>query len=162
MSASLKTTDLNDAYPDQVQIASPMFSDFGGSLMFHGPAHTLKVFEDNTLVRAALEQAGEGRVLVVDGGGSLRCALVGGMLGELAQRNGWTGIIVNGCVRDRSELIACQVGIKALASHPRKSEKRNEGQVGVVLRFADVSIAPGDWVYADEDGWLVSKEALHV
>jgi regulator of ribonuclease activity A len=119
---SYATTDLSDAHP-QAQVCDPVFRDFGGRSAFHGPIQTLKIFEDNALVRATLETPGEGRVLVVDGGGSLRCALVGGNLGVLAVRNQWAGIVVNGCVRDLAELGAQALGIKALAAHPRKSEK---------------------------------------
>jgi regulator of ribonuclease activity A len=158
---SLATTDLSDAHPDALVLA-PVFRDFGGITAFHGIAVTLKVFEDNALVRAALETPGEGRVLVIDGGGSLRCALVGGQLGELARRNGWAGIVVNGCVRDVAELAACPVGIKALAAHPRKSEKGlHGGHTGRVLDFAGCRVAPGDWIYADADGILVASRPIH-
>jgi regulator of ribonuclease activity A len=158
---SLSTTDLSDAHP-RAQVLAPIFRDFGGVAGFHGRAVTLKVFEDNALVRATLESPGEGRVLVVDGGGSMRCALVGGMLAELGRRNGWSGILVFGCVRDVLELAAESIGIKALAAHPRKSEKGlHTGHADRVLEFAGASIAPGDWVYADSDGILVSTERLH-
>ncbi|NCW84911.1 MAG: ribonuclease E inhibitor RraA, partial [Oxalobacteraceae bacterium] len=127
---------------------------------FSGPARTLKVFEDNVLVRAALETPGEGSVLVIDGGGSLRCALVGGNLGVLAQNNGWAGIIVNGCVRDSEELNQCDVGIRALAVHPRRSIRKGLGEKDLVVDIAGVMVRPGDWVYADADGILVSEVAL--
>ncbi|MCP5473525.1 MAG: ribonuclease E activity regulator RraA [Rhodanobacteraceae bacterium] len=158
---SLATTDLSDAHPEAAALA-PIFRDFGGVTGFHGQVVTLKVFEDNALVRATLETPGEGRVLVVDGGGSLRCALVGGLLAELGRRNHWAGIVVYGCVRDVAELRAQAIGIKALAPHPRKSEKGlHTGHAGRVLQFADVQIAPGDWLYADADGMLVSAKRLH-
>ena len=154
------TADLYDAHGDALQVMTPMFRDFGGRLMFDGPAATLKVFEDNSLVRAALEEPGNGRVLVVDGGGSLRCALVGDQLGELGVRNGWAGIVVFGCVRDTVALSALPLGIKALASNPRKSVKQGEGSRDTVLRFADVTIKPGDHVYADVDGVVVAPTSL--
>lgn len=158
---TLATTDLSDAHPE-ARVLSPVFRDFGGVSAFHGRAVTLKVFEDNALVRATLETPGDGRVLVVDGGGSLRCALIGGQLAELARRNGWAGILVNGCVRDLAELALQAIGIKALAAHPRKSEKGlHTGHSGRVLEFAGCRIAPQDWVYADIDGVLVSPERLH-
>lgn len=158
---TLATTDLSDAHPD-AQVLAPVFRDFGGVSAFHGRAVTLKVFEDNALVRATLESAGDGRVLVVDGGGSLRCALVGGQLAELARRNGWAGILVHGCVRDLAELAQQAVGIKALAAHPRKSEKGlHGGHTGRVLEFGACRIAPDDWIYADADGVLVSPDRLH-
>jgi len=154
------TTDLSDKYGERVQIAEPIFRHYGKRVHFAGPIATLKVFEDNTLVRAALETAGHGRVLVVDGGGSLRCALVGGQLGELAVQNGWSGIVVWGCVRDTAELAAHEVGVLALAAHPRKSVKRGEGAKDLALHFAGASFTPGWWLYADEDGLLVAPEPL--
>lgn len=157
--AYFATTDLSDAHPE-LTIAQPVFRDFGGLERFYGPAVTLRVPNDNTLVRAALETPGAGRVLVVDGGGSTQCALVGGQLGKLAVKNGWNGIIVYGCVRDSAELGEEAVGIKALALHPRKSEKRGAGEQNVSVQFAGITINPGDWVYADADGVLVSPTAL--
>lgn len=155
------TTDLCDAHPD-LQVCAPLFHDFGGAAAFHGPIATLKVFEDNALVRATLERPGDGRVLVVDGGGSLRCALVGGQLGQLALRHGWAGLLVNGCVRDRAELAALALGVKALAAHPRRSEKGlHSGQADRVVEFAGVRFAPGDWLYADRDGVVVAARAVH-
>jgi regulator of ribonuclease activity A len=138
----------------------PVFKKFGKRSRFSGPTRTLKVFEDNVLVRAALETPGEGSVLVIDGGGSLRCALVGGNLGVLAQNNGWAGIIVNGCVRDSEELNQCDVGIRALAVHPRRSIRKGLGEKDLVVDIAGVMVRPGDWVYADADGILVSEVAL--
>lgn len=157
--AFLATTDLSDQHP-QVQIAAPVFRDFGGHSAFAGPAFTVRVFEDNTPVRAALETPGQGWVLVVDGGASLNCALLGDMLGTLAVQNGWAGVVVNGCVRDSLALMALPLGVKALATHPRRSGKGNSGEQDISLMFAGVSIEPGDWVYADADGLLISSEAL--
>ena len=156
---SLATADLSDAYP-QVQIAEPVFRDFGGRAVFAGPAFTVRVFEDNTPVRAALATSGQGRVLVVDGGASLNCALLGDMLGTLAVRNGWAGVVVNGCVRDSRALMALPLGVKALTTHPRRSGKGSSGEQDISLMFAGVSIEPGDWIYADADGLLISTEAL--
>jgi len=158
---SLKTADLCDAHDDKLQVAEPIFADFGGEIEFHGRIHTLKLHEDNSLVREALEQAGDGRVLVIDGGGSLRCALVGGNLAVLGAKNGWAGIVVNGCIRDSEEIAAEAIGVKALGSNPRKSVKRGVGQIGETVRFADVSFSPGHWLYADEDGLVVSAQKLH-
>jgi regulator of ribonuclease activity A len=158
---TLLTTDLCDQHPE-VQVCDPLFSDFGGRRTFHGPVTTLKVFEDNTLLRSTLEASGEGRVLVVDGGGSLRCALLGGQLGKLGAANGWAGLVIHGCVRDAIELSRCDIGVKALATHPRKSERgshggRRDGQV----RFAGVTFRPGEWLYADGDGVVVSELPIH-
>lgn len=158
---STATTDLSDAHPE-AQVAEPIFGDFGGEIAFHGPIKTLKVFEDNAAVRALLETPGEDHVLVVDGGGSTRCALVGGQLGELAVKNRWAGIVVYGYVRDSEELAAQEVGIKALGTHPRKSEKGlHSAAADKVLVFAGVSFKPGAWLYADADGILVSDKAIH-
>ena len=158
---STATTDLSDAHPE-AQVCEPVFSDFGGRRAFHGPIATLKVFEDNALVRSVLDAPGNGRVLVVDGGGSLRCALVGGLLGKLAADRGWAGVVVHGCVRDVGELAQCDVGVKALAAHPRKSEKGlHGGQADRPVRFAGVLFRPGGWLYADADGVLVAERALH-
>ena len=159
------TTDLCDDHEDRLadgtlRVLSPGFRHFGQRQRFAGPAATLKVFEDNSLVREAVESAGHGRVLVVDGGGSLRCALVGGKLGELAQNNGWACIVVNGCVRDTAELDACAIGIRALDTHPRKSQKRNAGEREVALQMPGAVVRPGNWIYADADGVLVSDVAL--
>jgi regulator of ribonuclease activity A len=155
----LATTDLSDAHPD-VQIAEPLFRDFGGDRGFYGPIATLKIFEDNALVRELLETEGKGRVLVVDGAASLRCALVGGNLAALAEKNGWTGIVVNGAVRDTRELQAAKVGVKALAAYPKKSVKKGAGERDVPVTFAGVTFRPGEWLYADEDGILVSPRRL--
>ena len=162
---SFTTCDICDANEDKLEdgslrILPPGFRHFGQQTTFRGQAHTLKVFEDNTLVRAALETPGEGRVLVVDGGGSLRCALVGGMLGELAVKNGWSGIVIDGCVRDSAELAVCAVGICALATHPQKSRKKGAGDAGLKVMIAGVAVLPGDWIYADGDGVLVSGQRL--
>lgn len=154
------TADLCDQFGAEVRVAEPVFHDWGGAASFAGPIETLRVFEDNALVRQALETAGQGRVLVVDGGGSLRSALVGGNLAALAHRNGWTGIIVHGCIRDAAELAATPVGVKALAAIPRKSAKAGSGERGVPVAFAGVTFAPGAWLYADRDGIVVADRDL--
>lgn len=155
-----KTADLCDDFDEQVQVADPIFFDYGGKISFCGKIHTLKIFEDNSLVRDALEQAGDGKVLIIDGGGSIRCALVGGNLGVLASKNGWMGIIVNGCIRDSEEIAAEPIGVKAIATNPRKSIKKGAGDENITVRFADVTFVPGQYVYADEDGIVVSEKAL--
>lgn len=158
---STATTDLSDAHPE-AQICEPVFSSFGGRRAFFGPIKTLKVFEDNALVRSTLETPGEGRVLVVDGGGSLRCALFGGNLGLLAVKNGWAGVVVNGLIRDSEEINAQSFGLKALGTHPRKSEKGlHSAHADRVVRFAGVDFHPGHWLYADPDGVLVSAVPIH-
>ena len=158
---STATTDLSDAHPE-AQVCEPIFGDFGGRLAFHGPIKTLKVFEDNAAVRTALETKGEGCVLVVDGGGSARCALVGGNLGALGVKNGWAGIVVYGFIRDSEEIAGQDIGVKALGTHPRKSEKGlHSAQSDRVVSFAGVTFKPGAWLYADGDGIVVADAAIH-
>lgn len=156
------TTDLCDHFGDAVAVAEPIFRDFGGVARFSGPVRTVRCHEDNSRVREALGGPGEGAVLVVDGGGSLRCALLGDLLAGMAVTNGWAGVIVHGCVRDTAELRGMALGVRALAAHPRKSYKRGEGERDVVVRFARVEIRPGDWIYADEDGLVVARERLEL
>jgi regulator of ribonuclease activity A len=149
------TPDLCDRYGDRVAVAEPLFRDFGGRPAFAGRIETVRVFEDNTLVRLVLESDGNGRVLVVDGGGSRRCALIGGRLAALASANGWSGIVVNGCVRDVGEIGAAAVGVKALATCPRPSAKTGAGERGVPVSFAGVTFTPGHLVWGDEDGLVI-------
>lgn len=162
---SFATTDLCDGNPGlledgSLRVLPPVFRHFGGREQFAGPAATLKVHEDNALVRATLETQGEGRVLVVDGGGSLRRALVGGQLGLLAQNNGWAGVLVDGCVRDSAELAQCDVGIMALGTHPQRSARDGVGKRDVPVHIAGVAVNPGDWIYADADGVLATRQKL--
>ena len=144
-----------------VAVATPgALRDYGGRIKFSGPVTTVSCFENNPLVREALGEPGAGRVLVVDGGGSTRCALLGDNLAEMAMRNGWSGVVVNGCVRDSEDVRRMDVGVKAIGTHPLKSSKRDWGRRDVEVRFAGVTFAPGDWVYADADGIVVAKEKL--
>jgi regulator of ribonuclease activity A len=153
------TTDLCDAH-HEIQVCEPVFQVFGGSVRFSGPIATLKVFEDNTLIKQAVESPGEGRVLVVDGGGSKRCGLVGGNLAVSAAQNGWTGIVVFGCIRDADELAEQPLGVRALAAFPRKSQRGlHSGQAGIPLAFAGVVFREGEWLCADSDGVVVLPEA---
>ena len=154
------TPDLCDAYPDLVQVLEPMFSNFGGRDSFGGQIVTIKCFEDNSLVKEQVELDGKGKVLVVDGGGSLRCALLGDMLAEKAAKNGWEGLVIYGCVRDVDVLIQTDVGVQALASHPKKSNKRGIGELDVPVTFAGVTFRSGEYVYADNNGVLVSPSPL--
>lgn len=159
------TTDICDAHEDKLaagtlSVLPPVFQSFGKQLKFAGPATTLKVFEDNALVRSTLETPGNGHVLMIDGGGSLRCALVGGNLGMLAEKNGWVGIVVNGCIRDSEEINACNIGVRAIALHPQKSVKKGVGDLNIRVSIAGVIVNPGDWIYADADGVLVAAQNL--
>jgi regulator of ribonuclease activity A len=154
------TADLCDAHPGRVQVADPIFRNYSARGKFGGLIETLRVFEDNTLVSRVLETAGDGRVLVVDGGGSLRCALVGGRLAWMAQANGWSGLVINGSIRDSAELRDMAIGICALGSVPRRSNKEGRGECGIPVAFAGVVFSPGGFIYADEDGLLVAGEDL--
>lgn len=155
------TTDLCDTHEDAVRVVEPMFLSFGGKTAFHGQIATLRVFEDNSFVRKALESAGQGRVLVIDGGGSIRRALVGDQLASLGLKNDWAGIVVNGCIRDSRAIAEMDIGVFAIDTHPMKTVKKNVGEADIVVSFGDVDFVPGEWIYADEDGVIVSKTAIH-
>jgi len=157
---TFKTADLFDDFGDRVRVCDPIFRDFGGRARFAGPIVTVKCFEDNSLVKSALAEPGEGRVLVVDAGGSLRYAMLGDMIAASAVKNGWSGVLMFGCVRDSVDIAGMELGVKALATNPRKSEKRGEGQRDIPVNFAGVCFRSGQYVYCDEDGILVSAEAL--
>lgn len=156
------TPDLCDANPDLVQVLEPMFSNFGGRDSFGGQIVTIKCFEDNSLVKAQAELDGRGKVLVVDGGGSLRCALLGDMIAAKAAQNGWEGLVIYGCVRDVDVLVQTNVGVQALAAHPLKTDKRGLGDLNVVVTFAGVTFRPGEYVYADNNGVIVSPQPLQI
>ncbi|KAL4855151.1 putative 4-hydroxy-4-methyl-2-oxoglutarate aldolase [Chlorella vulgaris] len=170
--SSPATADLCDAHIDtpvdtiadsSISVVLPnVLRDFGGRISFHGQAVTARCYESNVLICQLLDTPGQGRVLVVDGGGSLRCALLGDRLAQLAADNDWSGLIVNGCVRDTAALAKINIGIKAIAPCPLKSSKRDPGLKAVRVIIGGVQIRPGDWVYADADGVLVSKEELSV
>ncbi len=157
---TIKTADLYDDYAEELQIAAPLFRQFGARRAFHGPVATVKVFEDNVLVKKTLGEEGAGRVLVVDGGASTRCALLGDLLAAMARDNGWAGVVVYGAIRDSADIDAMDVGVMALATCPAKSIKRGEGQTGIALRFAGITIHPGDHLYADADGIVVARRDL--
>ena len=153
------TCDLCDAHKNDssghFRVLPPVFKNFGGIEKFCGEVVTIQCFEDNSLVKAAVDSQGFGRVLVVSGGASLRRALLGGNLGAAAAKNGWAGVVIDGCVRDVAELAQCSTGIRALAAMPLPTEKRGEGQAGVAIQIQGVWVRPGDWLYADEDGMVV-------
>lgn len=164
MQPVFQTCDLCDAHKldnsGAFRVLPPVFRHFGGLAQFAGCVSTVQCFEDNSKVKEAVESPGQGRVLVVDGSGSLRRALVGGNLAAAAQRNGWAGLLVFGCVRDVAELQAQALGIAALASMPMPTEKRGQGQRDVPVEIVGVLVRPGDWVYADADGVVVSAVSL--
>ena len=154
--------DLCDDYIDQLTLLDPVFRDFGGRRRFSGPVSTVKCFEDNSRVKEALGEPGQGRVLVVDGGGSHRCALLGDMLAGMGADNGWAGIVVYGCVRDVEITAGIDLGIRALAPYPVKSNKRNEGQRDIPVQYPGGVVEPGQHLYADENGIVIAPTALPV
>lgn len=163
-SKNFATCDLCDAHEEDTtgafRVLPPVFRDFGEVRRFAGPVATVRAIEDNSRIREAVNSAGEGRVLVIEGGGSVRFALVGGNLAVAAAKNGWAGIVVDGAVRDLAELQASGIGVKALALMPMRSVKRGEGQRDLSVRIQGVPVRPGDWLYADEDGIVVSATSL--
>ncbi|MFZ2267241.1 MAG: ribonuclease E activity regulator RraA [Azonexus sp.] len=161
---SFKTPDLCDEFEAElgqsVRVVAPMFQCYGGRPSFSGEIVTLKIFEDNTLVREAFAENGQGKVLVIDGGGSLRCALVGDQLAILAQSKGWAGIVVYGCIRDSGDINGIDIGVRALNTHPQKSIKKGAGDRNIAVTFGGVTFKPGEYLYADDDGVLVSSKPL--
>lgn len=162
---TLATADLCDRHEEklrigQVRVVAPLFRSFGGRSSFHGQIATLKLFEDNSYVRKALEQPGAGRVLVIDGGGSLRRALVGDQLAALGVKNGWSGIVVHGCIRDSAAIAGMDIGVFALGTHPQKTDKKNVGEADVAVSIGGTTIRPGEWLYADGDGILIAESTL--
>lgn len=154
------TTDLSDEFGGKLQACEPLFRDFGLVKRFCGPIATIKCFEDNSLVREAVAEPGNGRVLVIDAGGSMRRAVLGDLLARKAVDNGWNGFVIYGCIRDSAAIGLMPVGVKALGTHPVKTDKRGEGQRDIAVRFADATFEPGAWVYADEDGILIAPHQL--
>ena len=152
--------DLCDQYGDSLRVLPPMLKNFGGNNCFHGKISTIKCHEDNSFVADAVTEKGDGSVLVVDGGGSLRCALLGDNLAAIAASNSWAGIIVFGCVRDVAALKDISLGVQAIAPHPMKSVKRKVGLRDVEVSFGGVSFIPGHYVYADDNGVIVSEDEL--
>ena len=159
---SYSVPDICDDYIDEISVLEPLFSNFGGKRRFSGEVVTIKCFEDNSLIRSAVRSEGRGRVLVVDGGGSLRRALLGDMLAASAAENGWQGLLINGCVRDVEILETIDLGVKALNSHPVKTDKRGEGQCDNNVTFAGATIQPGHYLYADANGIVVAARNLEV
>lgn len=157
----ISVCDLCDAHPDKVQVLAPVFHSFGGRAAFFGRAETIRTHEDNSRVREAVAEPGDGRVLVVDGGGSLKRSLLGGDLAGKAAKNGWAGVVVYGAVRDAAELEAEDLGVLALALIPMKTEKRGAGERGLTVTIAGAVVNSGDWIYVDRDGAIAAREPLH-
>ena len=154
------TADLFDDHAERLQVAAAGLLDYGARRRFHGQIATVRAYEDNSRVREAVGSGGEGRVLVVDGGGSLRRAMLGDMLARLAVENGWRGVVINGCIRDSVAIGRMPLGVKALGTVPAKTDKHGQGLVDVPVTFAGVTFTPGAWLYADGDGIVVAEAAL--
>ena len=157
---TFSTADLYDEHEGKVQVVNAFLQNFGGKKHFSGPISTVKCLEDNSHVRAALEEPGKGRVLVIDGGASNRCALVGDMLAEMGMKNGWAGLIVYGCIRDCAVVATLPIGIKALGTNPRRSVKKGVGDRDIPVSFGEAMFTPGEYAYVDADGILLSRSKL--
>lgn len=155
-----KTADLIDAHGDQLKFCDLPFRLFGRVRSFSGIIATIRCFEDNVLISRALDQKGDGRVLVVDAGGSTRCAVVGDLMAEKAMKNGWAGIIIRGAIRDSLEVSDMDFSVMALATSPVKSSKTGAGSTDIPVTFGNVEFVPGHYVYADDDGILVSERSV--
>jgi regulator of ribonuclease activity A len=160
--ANISTADIFDAHVEtgRIQSCEVQFRQYGGHNAFAGPIRTVKCFEDNALVKKVLSEPGNGAVLVIDGGGSLRSALLGDLIGDMAVKNGWTGVIIWGAVRDTLALKPLDVGIKAIGSNPRRSRKDGMGHVDMPVTFGSATFTPGGWVYSDDDGILSAEGEL--
>jgi regulator of ribonuclease activity A len=159
---SYSVPDICDEFIDEISVLDPLFADFGGREKFSGEIVTIKCFEDNSLVGDAVKSPGAGRVLVVDGGASLRHALLGDLLAAAAAENGWQGLLINGCVRDVEILETIDLGVKALNIHPVKTEKRGEGRLNINVTFAGATIRPGSYLYSDANGVVVAERNLEL
>lgn len=156
----MKTADLVDAHDDLVSLCALPWRRFGRVRSFWGGVATVQCFEDNGLLKTCLQEPGNGRVMVVDGGGSSRCALLGDRIAAILQASGWAGILINGVIRDSAEIDAMEVGVYCLGTSPKKSAKSGAGRREVPVRFGDAGLQPGQYVYCDADGVLVSDEKL--
>lgn len=157
---SWATTDLYDEHEGKVQTCSMQFRDFGGKTKFCGPIRTVRCFRDNQLFRALLDEPGDGAVVVIDGGASTESALMGDLIAAKGAKNGWTGVVILGAIRDSAEIASIDFGTKALGVNPAKSSKEGAGAVDEPVEFGGVTFTPGEWIYCDEDGILVAPQSL--
>ena len=154
------TTDLCDEHPDFVRVVEPLFTNYGGKVCFGGEIVTVKCHEDNSVVKETAGTPGQGKVMVVDGGASMRRSLLGDMIAENAVKNGWAGFIIYGCIRDVDAIGALDIGVQALGTIPLKTDKRGIGDRNVSVTFGGITFNPGEFVYADNNGIIVSAEPL--
>lgn len=157
---SFVTPDLCDENPALISVVSPMFRNYGGHKAFFGEMVTVKCFEDNSVVKEQANEAGEGRVMVVDGGASTRCALLGDLIAEKACENGWAGFVIYGCIRDVDAIAELNLGVQALNSIPIKSVRKGRGDLNIDITFGGVTFKPGHFIYADNNGVIISPEEL--
>ncbi len=157
---TFKTADLCDEHEGRVQVVLPGLNNYGGKTRFHGPMVTIRSLNDNSRVREQLTEAGEGRVLVIDNQASMSCAMLGDMMATRLIENGWSGVVINGCLRDSADVGAMEIGIKALATNPLRSVKEDHGETNVEVEFLGAIFRPGEYLYSDEDGILLSPTAL--
>ena len=157
---TFKTADLSDESEGSLQVVLPGLKNFGGKTRFHGQIVTVKSFNDNSKVREQIWSEGNGRVLVIDNEASMTCAMLGDMMAAKAIENGWAGVVINGCIRDSVDIGGMDVGVKALATNPLRSVKEGRGEVDIEVRFNGATFRPGEYLYSDEDGILLSSETL--
>lgn len=158
----IKTADLCDEYINQLKVAMPIgLINYGGVKAFHGEIVTIKCLDNNPLVRRTLSENGKGKVLVIDGEASKNCALTGDNIAQLAFENEWSGIIINGCIRDSEAIGKIRIGVKALYTNPIKSGKQEVGEINIPITFANVTFHPGEYLYSDEDGIVISENKLY-
>ena len=157
---NISTPDLCDEYPDFVRVVEPMFLNLGGIESFGGEIVTIKCFEDNSIVKETANSSGNGKVMVVDGGGSMRRALCGDLVAESAMKNGWLGLIIYGCIRDVDEISEMDIGMQALGAYPVKTDKKGIGDLNIPVTFGGVTFNPGEYIYADNNGVIVSSQSL--
>lgn len=161
INSAMNTADLSDEYNDILQYVEPnLLRNYGGKTKFGGMISTLKCYEDNVLVKKALSEEGNKRVLVVDAGGSLRCGMLGDNLAAMAVKNNWTGVIMYGCIRDSEEIGKMDLGVAAIGTMPLKSIKKGQGDRDIPVRFGGVTFTPGHFVYSDFDGIIMSPRQL--
>ena len=152
--------DLYDVYPEQLSLAEPLFTDYGGNKIFYGEIVTVACFNDNSKVKALVDTDGTGKVMVVDGKASITHALLGDMLAEKAVKNGWQGIVINGCIRDAGTIATLNLGVKALGCCPIKTEKLCIGEVNIAITFAGIHFIPGQFIYGDSNGLAICETEL--
>lgn len=157
---TFKTADLSDAHEGMLQIVAPGLMNFGGSKRFHGEIVTIRSLDDNSRVREQIRTAGQGKVLVIDNEASMRCAMLGDMMAAALHENGWSGVVVNGCIRDAADIGEMDIGVKALATNPLRSVKEGRGEANVEVEFLGANFRPGEFLYSDEDGIILSPNAL--